>query len=1004
MCVIDSLPYDGLYYVIITSYYAAYNNDGVTAHSDEDPSTGGYVAFAWMGDSKVELEPNDAPENANPLCEAVTGSRMGPDNNLIIDATFSGDGDVDYYSVSLKTTKMYSFNTVNSSVGGDIKFEVYKKDDLSTNLIDESVEGRYNSNDFRLSGWIPPENGVYLLKVSPSAGSVGGDNTGEYQLRMGWATWARHAEWGEPGNNEQMQWVNSKGTYFYGEGDNTNEVTVDSSMTYATIYPAGDVDWYWFDGNAGDIIHVEAFSGLDLDGTWGRDLDTKMTLVDPSGNVVENDDFRPGEERHPGNTFSGFPSYTLQGSGTVWIKVEGYYTDSGSAGKNAIGNYRLLVYSSASAPEFAEKERNDAFHLAMPIPEDKDVKAKFSSADDVDVFSFEMNSSRMYFINSYDDELGTDTHAELFSAADTTTNLFGDDSIDGRYHGNSFRLSGFIPAEDGTYYLKLTNSSPGIGKYTLRARSVALEDVVGVHEPDNSIADADARGDYPVDGVTIHSALYNDEDAVKANDLDVYRFNCTAGQMLVAELLPAGGPTWDRDTDTKMTLVNAAGDTLAENDDATGTYSTIALQIPEDGIYYLMVYGYYSATNGKTSSFNDPGVGDYFIKVAGTMTETEPNNMAAEANFVPISNNNLVEATFGTDDLVDWFKVSLEAGNIYYFNTTESKLAEDVVVEIFAADNTETNLVDSSPMGSFGSGDFRVCGWLPPATGDYLLKLSVPVGAINDQNIGTYKFRAAGGEVLAEVATIHEPDNTLQQAMTQSALSTDGTMVEVAFGDNDDHDLFAISGVEGQSLEVVTAPSHGPRWIRELDTKIRILRDDSTAMGDNDDWDDWYELNFYMGEVSNTYSRVLIESLPYTGTYYVDAFPYYGNYNGKEQAIGKNAIGSYKIWAKMQMPTGVEDENNLPTQFALENNYPNPFNPTTTIEYSLAKLTDVKVTIFNIRGQRVATLVNARQPQGAYRMEWNARDDYGNRVSSGMYLYRIEAGNFVKTKKMLLMK
>ena len=1011
LTVIDSLPYSGLYYVIMTSYYAAYNNEGVTQHSDSDPSTGGYVAYAWMGDGKAEVEPNDGPETATALVEKVTGSRIGADNNLLIDGAFSGDGDVDWYAINMKTTKMYSINTVNSSVAENVKVEVYNRNDPSTNLIDDSVEGRYNDNDFRLSGWIPPENGIYLIKLSPSSGSVAGENTGEYQLRIGWATWARHAEWGEPGNNEQVMWENTKATAFYGAGANHNQVAVDSSITYATIYPAGDEDWYWFDGSAGDIIHVETFSGLDLDGSWGRDLDTKIMLVDPSGNVLENDDFRPEGERHPGNTFSAVAGYTLQATGTVWIKVEGYYKDMGSAGKNPIGNYRLLVYSSASAPEFAEKESNNTFALAMPVPEDKDVKAKFSSAADVDIFAFKMITTRMYFVNSYDGDFSETIHAELYAAADTTINVFGDDSIDGRYNDGNFRLSGFIPPADGTYYLKLTNANPGIGKYTIRARSSLIEEVASFHEPDNTIEEADLRGNYPVDGVIQKGGLYNPADPDKFNDVDIYRFTLTAGQMFVAELFPVGGETWYRDTDTYMTLESSTpspwgSSILQESDDKGGgnVYSIISLEIPADDVYYLKVYGFYSTINEEVASFNDPGVGDYMIKVSGTMSESEPNNTAEQANMVPVTEHNLIEASFAADDLDDWYKVSLEAGKLYYFNSADSKVAEDIQVELFAADNTASNLVNNSTYGRSGSADFRISGWTPAATGEYLLHLSIPVGALNDQNNGSYKLRAAGGEVLAEVALIHEPDNSIAQANAVQALPTDGTMVDVAFGDNDDHDMFAISGVAGQSLEVVTAPAHGPRWIRELDTKIRLLKDDSTAVGDNDDWDDWYELEFYMGEVSNTYSRVFVENLPYTGTYYIDAFPYYGNHNGNDQSIGNNAVGSYKIWAKMLVVTSVEDENALPTTFALENNYPNPFNPTTTIEYSLPKVTDVKITIFNVRGQLVTTIVNTQQAQGAYRVLWNAMDDFGNRVSSGMYFYRIEAGDFIKTKKMLLMK
>lgn len=89
----------------------------------------------------------------------------------------------------------------------------------------------------------------------------------------------------------------------------------------------------------------------------------------------------------------------------------------------------------------------------------------------------------------------------------------------------------------------------------------------------------------------------------------------------------------------------------------------------------------------------------------------------------------------------------------------------------------------------------------------------------------------------------------------------------------------------------------------------------------------------------------------------------------------------------------------LPTEFALRQNYPNPFNPTTTIKYDLPKDSRVSLKLFNILGQEVATLVNEEQKAGYKSVEWNA-----NNFASGVYFYHIQAGDFVATKKLLLLK
>jgi len=94
----------------------------------------------------------------------------------------------------------------------------------------------------------------------------------------------------------------------------------------------------------------------------------------------------------------------------------------------------------------------------------------------------------------------------------------------------------------------------------------------------------------------------------------------------------------------------------------------------------------------------------------------------------------------------------------------------------------------------------------------------------------------------------------------------------------------------------------------------------------------------------------------------------------------------------------------LPTSYALNNNYPNPFNPTTMISYQIPKAGEVTLTIINSLGQKVRTLVAGQVAAGYHQMMWDARDDNGNLVGSGTYLYRIEAGNFVQTKKLVLMK
>jgi hypothetical protein len=100
------------------------------------------------------------------------------------------------------------------------------------------------------------------------------------------------------------------------------------------------------------------------------------------------------------------------------------------------------------------------------------------------------------------------------------------------------------------------------------------------------------------------------------------------------------------------------------------------------------------------------------------------------------------------------------------------------------------------------------------------------------------------------------------------------------------------------------------------------------------------------------------------------------------------------------IPTKIEDENIILSEYILNQNYPNPFNPITTIAFDLPKSSKVTLKIFNILGEEVATFVSDRLSAGSYSYDWSRTGG----IASGVYLYRLQAGNFVETKKMVLMR
>ncbi len=140
----------------------------------------------------------------------------------------------------------------------------------------------------------------------------------------------------------------------------------------------------------------------------------------------------------------------------------------------------------------------------------------------------------------------------------------------------------------------------------------------------------------------------------------------------------------------------------------------------------------------------------------------------------------------------------------------------------------------------------------------------------------------------------------------------------------------------------------------------------------------------------------LNNSIP-VGSVIKSSFSINGNpqQQGPTLTFGKNGL----------IVTGIDNTpGSLPKEFSLSQNYPNPFNPTTEINYQLPKAANVSIKIYNMLGQEVKTLVDEQKPAGSYNIQWNGRNNSGEQVSSGAYIYRIVAGDFVTAKKMIFLK
>jgi hypothetical protein len=184
-----------------------------------------------------------------------------------------------------------------------------------------------------------------------------------------------------------------------------------------------------------------------------------------------------------------------------------------------------------------------------------------------------------------------------------------------------------------------------------------------------------------------------------------------------------------------------------------------------------------------------------------------------------------------------------------------------------------------------------------------------------------------------------------------------------------------------------------------------LFPSDGQNLNDNQFAFDWSDVNLatkYLIEISaDSALRNLIIS---DSTLTTSAFPLstplaIGTYFWRVKGGNGSGWGPYALAQRFAIDAQSIENPQQPTLFALQQNYPNPFNAQTKIAYSLTELSNVSIDIFDILGRRIETLIEGMKPAGSHQALWNANDR-----SSGIYFYRIKAGDNVETKKMVLIK
>ena len=1029
-------PYTGTYYLAVFTWYSKYADQLNYPYNSLHANQGHYLVTYKLGVAE-ESEPNNTFANA-------TYAAL----NDTVKVHISGDQDVDVFRMTLSKNHIYYISTYKYGNEWDLiesgtengnrdrvpflEAEVYFASDTTKQISPAGeIPGGNRFGMIRLAGWVPQETGDYFIKLYTY------DTTpADYYLRVVEGPWAielgkKH----EPDNTTAA-------------ADTRPMLTPFAPIT-ADLYPINDLDVYKLVGEKGKPFEITVFPPA-----WVayRDIDTDIALFDANG-VPAGDVKLDGQ---------GLYSNDDMTSGITWSKIKGVFPYT--------GNYYLAVFTwyskwadrldypndalRANQGEYivtlkvgteGEQESNGAFKNATYVAVNDTVKAHISGDQDVDIFRMSLNKNHIYYISTYKYgnewdliESGTENgnrdrvpylEAEIYSANDTTKQISPAGEIPGGNRFGMIRLTGWVPQETGDYFIKLYTFDTTPSDYYLRVVEGPVINALGKnHEPDNTMADAKARPMLkPFEPILA--------DVFPVNDLDIYKVVGEKGKPFEITVFP---PKWlaYRDIDTDIALFDSTGvppgnvkldgQGLYSNDDMTSgiTWSKINGVFPYTGSYYLAVFTWYSKWADRLDYPNDAlhaNQGEYLVTLrVGSAREQEPNNTPAKATYLAVNDTLLMFC--GGDVDTDYVRITLNKNQVYYFTSFRDwdlwKNAEEgwkrypkaaspnLEVEAYLASDPNVKFAHiSRPSNANERGMFRWSSMIPPESGDWIFRFYT-----FDTDTTTYWMYLNEGPKVAELATLHEPDNNKAQADAKPLLGLGESARGTLYPAGNDIDIYRVQATAGDSFEVWVKPT-AKQGYRDVDTYLIVWKADgvtidttkkieNTGLFENDD---------YVSGI--TWSRVT-GKWPASGTYYLGVTTWYSRYLDNPNAPVAQwndptlaNVGEYIISYSQLKPTGVNDNvANLPAVFALRQNYPNPFNPSTTIEYDLPKATKVQITIYNVLGARVKTLVDEQKPAGRYNVVWDAKNERGVAVSTGIYFYQIKAGDFNTVKKLMLIK
>jgi hypothetical protein len=446
--------------------------------------------------------------------------------------------------------------------------------------------------------------------------------------------------------------------------------------------------------------------------------------------------------------------------------------------------------------------------------------------------------------------------------------------------------------------------------------------------------------------------------------------------MIYAQRLSASG-AWGCPEPSITSVVDVPGD--------QGSFVTVRWQESDDTVPWYVYYlyrddwgtwtyvGEVADNGGSTYSLNVPTLGDsacndpfghQFKIISESSVSTEESNIAfgrSVDNLVPgapqltgqlVGNTLTLTWTRTAPDLSGWWTI--------YFGIQPG--GSTCGTSCYFADvyDTTYTVAFSPPLQdmywSVRAFDYH-CNFGLLSNEFAILVPNTPVGA----NVSVFPLDTGTGTAPAQVTF----ENVAAEGRTSLEIGPSGPPLPGTFVTGDSR-YYNLSTTATTSGEITVCISYDEGALTVPEGGLRLLHWDTTAMPPA-----WEDITSSLDTNANIVCGVAKNLSPFV-------------------------IGA-------DVATGVDDH--LPTEFVLHANVPNPFNPVTIVAYEVpAGGADVSISVFDVSGRLVRTLVDEHRPAGVFSVQWNGTDDRGQRVASGVYFYRMRAGEFVDTKKMVLLK